>query len=1241
MMTWAIRNPFIMLSALVLLAVAGWWSWNRIPVDAIPDLSDNQVIVWSEWNGKSPEDVDVQVTALLTRELQGLAGVTSVRGLSLTGSSYVYVIFDERRDLYDCRARVLERLAQMQALLPVGVTPRMGPDATAMGQIFAFTLQGPRNPEHKRFISDQFIVPALAGVAGVAEVAPTGGVVREYHIDGDPVKMEEVGVTPDMLMMAVKNVGRDVGLMSVEISGVETMLRGLGFVRSMKDVENIVIRGGKVHSGGVGVRVKDIATVSIGGAPRQGILADENSEQVGVTIAMRVGEDPSAVIRAIKQRLEQLVPTLEKEQLVAVPFYDRSRLIEETQATLVDNLIEECVVVFLVVFFFLLHARASLAIALVLPFGVLGTFLLMYLCGVGANLMTLAGIAIAIGVMVDFGIVCSENITQHLCDLQRDRAQGKRLGTWSPWDEQVQHAVITAANEVARPLITAAATTIIGFLPIFLLDDQAGRLFVPLAISKTMAISFAVVLGMLLVPLVCRFVIPPWQVQRRVALALAIIAGAGVGLWIGFSGIAIPRDHERYFIMIPGWIAGPLAGMLAGLLVYRFGREQLVDPEHNAVSRVIAVTYNWALVRLLRHKIAFVLTLALIASTGWLLGLGWKSLSQPLASVVAACGGDFRATRVDVFLQRLFPGMESSFLPPLDEGSLLFMPSLTPAAGIGETLRAMDTQNKAIRDIPEVEFVMGKMGRAETALDPAPLGMIETIVQLKPYYAWPKHDIVNPDGSTTHRARTLAEVREVLAALTDIPGVAPSWLQPIETRVVMLSTGIRSPIALQLLGHDHGALEQLAERIEPIISRVRGAADVQMQREGTKPYAELRLDTERLARFGISVEQVMQTMETTLGGMSVAWSVEGTKRYGVRLRYYRERRDDADEIDQVLIPRGKQVNDEQAHGAIPLGLLVKRPVVYDLALSGISAEAWLRAQTLSTQRNTTVISPARVQVTLPADDNIAQVINATTGEWNVREQLPASHAFTYTIGPMAIRSDGGLRTQYVLLRPDNRGEVELIADAESAIRRALADGTISLPAGVTYRWVGRYEQQVKAAETMTYALIISAFIMLVLIYLGTRSWLVTNVIISCNLTVTTAGGFIAIYLAGVHLTTAVAVGFLVLLGVMFNDSILLGSYLHDLFKTPPKDVADVHHRVFVAGLRRRRPALMTNCTTLIALIPILWSDGRGSEVMRPMVLPVVGGMIADFISLFSVPVIYAWWWERKLARGNIEHRAPE
>ncbi len=1233
MLSFAIRNPLLTFAAALALAVAGFWSWRHVPVDAIPDLSDNQVIVWAEWPGQSPHDIDQQVTSRLARELQGLPGVQTVRGMSLYGASYVYIIFEENRDLYECRTRVLERLAQLQGRLPAGVNARLGPDATAMGQVYAFTLQGPRDLESKRYFLDQIVVPALQAVPGVAEVAPAGGVVREYQIDVDPARLEQLGLTVDLLMMAVQSAGRDVGAMSVEQSGIETMIRGVGFIRSVDDVENIVVRSDRTKA--AGLRLGDIADVHLGGQFRQGLLADAHQEHVGAIVGMRVGEDPKSVIDAVKRRLADLTPALAREQLSVVPFYDRSQLIRETTATLASTLVEAVITTAFVVVLFLLHVRASFAVALSLPFGMLFTFLVMHAFGVSANVMSLAGIAIAIGVMVDFGIIMTENITQHLVDLQERCRREHRAMPASPFDSEITETVAAAAREVARPLLTSAATTVIGFLPIFALTDQAGRLFEPLALTKTLAISGAVLAGVFLVPVLCRFLLPPWHVRKPILLAAAGLAGGFAFAWFIRDGWSLPLDYGRTILTLPGWLFAPVFAALVASAVWRIGRERLVNYEENPTSHAIHVAYNWAYTRILRHKVAFTVTIATMALGGYLLGAGWQTLSWPLRQTFAAAGADLSSTHLDRTLSRWFPGVGSSFLPPLDEGSLLFMPSIPATGGLGETQRIMLEQNRRIESVPEVAGVLGKMGRAETALDPAPIGMIETVVLLKPYVEWPVHEITRTDGTIEHRPRTLAEVREVLAAITDIPGVAPSWLQPIETRVVMLSTGIRSLIALQVLGDDSDALERFAEAAEKIIQPTPGAADVQMQREGGKPYAEIRLEPAKLARFGLSHEQVMRTVETALGGMAVTYSVEGTLRYPVRLRYARELRDDADELPLLRIP----IPDTDQ--SIPLSAVLAAPTVYTLE-STSQLSTLISQLSLSHQRNVTLLTPTRAELTLPAGDPLPPAIAAALADHSLRlvSQHPSELGLTYTIGPMAIRSEGGKRTQYVLLNARGRGEVEVVHDADARLRAALADGRLTLPAGATYRWVGRYEQKIKADQTMRWIIAVSMLVMIVLIYVGTRSWLITSIIILANATVTTAGGFLFVWLWGAEMTTAVAVGFLVLLGVMFNDGILLGTYIQEQFKTPPRDLAEVNRRVFHAGLRRRRPAIMTNTTTMLSLIPVLWATGRGSELMTPMVLPVVGGMIFDIVSLFSVPVFFTWYWERKLAREAVAAPTP-
>jgi Cu(I)/Ag(I) efflux system membrane protein CusA/SilA len=1231
MLSAAIRNPAATLALALLIAVAGWWGWRTVPVDAIPDISDNQVVVWAEWPGKSPQDVDIQVTSRLTLGLQGLAGVRTVRGLSMYGAGYAYVIFDDRRPFYECRNRVLERLSALQAQLPGGVTARLGPDATALGQVYAFTVQGGSDLEARRRIIDQLVQPAIAAVAGVAEAAPVGGVVREYQIDVDPTRLEEQGLTMAMVEMAIKRSGRDAGAMSIESSGIETMIRGVGFLRSLKDVADIVVRGDREL--GAGVRLGDLADVHLGGALRQGVLADEGGEQAGVIVVLRAGEDPSAVINAVKARLLELAPALARAGMSAQSYYDRSQLIAETRATLTSALREELLTTMAVVVVFLLHARASLAIAVTLPLGTLFTFMVMHFLGMSANLMSLGGIAIAIGVMVDMGIIMTENIFQHLLALQqRCAAEGVAMPR-SPGDTRIVAAVISGAREVAPAITTASLTTIIGFLPIFALDEQAGRLFTPLALTKTLAIAGAALFGLLLVPLLCRLLLTPWRLPQQLRLVLAG-AAAGVAFAWYLGGISVPLDHQRWSVVVPGWVAAPVMAVLFGLLLWRLGDERLAPLEENPLGRLVHAFYRSVLGWVLVNKRVFLTGCLGLGLSGYLVGLGYPTLATPLRAATAALGGDLRQTLPDQLMAHAFPGLGESFLPPLDEGSLLFMPSILSQGGLGESLRVMNEQDRRIRAVPEVMMVMGKLGRAESALDPAPIGMIETTITLKPLREWPVVEILDRRGMVVaNRPRTIDEVRQEVLSAGDIPGVAPSLLQPIETRVVMLATGIKSIIALQISGDDGEALERFAIAAEGVIRPVPGAADVSAQRETGKNYAEVRLDRVRMARFGIDAETVMATLESALGGMPISLSVEGNQRYGVRLRYARERRDDADELALVQVPVPLAM-----HGAVPLLSLVDAPLVYTLDFQGIDPERWRHALPDHLARRFTPLSATRGELNLPPGTALPPGILTTKpaapGHAYVAVGGTATDAkaLTWTSGPMSIRSVDGRRVSYVLVNARGRSEIEVVDEAERRLQAALREHRLELPAGATYQWVGRYQQKRHADAILHVVVAASLAVMILLIYLGTRRWLTTLVIVGCNIPVTVAGGFLAVAWWGADLTTAVTVGFLALLGVMFNDGIVMGVYLDQQFSMPPRDALDARAKVLSAGLRRIRPALMTNLCTLIGLVPLLWADGRGADLMQPMALPCIGGMLVDLITLFSVPCLYCLAWEWRLAR---------
>ena len=540
------------------------------------------------------------------------------------------------------------------------------------------------------------------------------------------------------------------------------------------------------------------------------MLSDEGGEQAGVIVVLRAGEDPQTVITAVKARLLELAPALARAGMSAQSYYDRSQLIGETRSTLSSALREELLTTMAVVVVFLLHARASLAIGVTLPLGTLFTFAAMRLLGVGANLMSLGGIAIAIGVMVDMGIIMTENIFQHLLTLQtRLAAEGLAMPR-SPRDGRIVAAVVAGAREVAPAIITASLTTIIGFLPIFALDEQAGRLFTPLAATKTLAIAGAALFGLLLVPLLCRLLLTPWRLPAGLRLVLSGAAAGAAFAWY-MGGISVPLDHQRWSVVVPGWAAAPGMAALSGLLLWRLGAERLAPLEENPLGRLVHASYRAILGWVLANKGAFLGGCLGLGLCGYLVGLGYPTLAAPLRAAAAALGGDLRQTLPDQLLARAFPGLGESFLPPLDEGSLLYMPSILSQGGLGESLRVMNEQDRRIRAVPEVAMVMGKLGRAESALDPAPIGMIETTITLRPLREWPVAEILDRRGVVVaRRPRTIDEVRQEVLSAGDIPGVAPSLLQPIETRVVMLATGIKSIIALQISGDDGEALERFA-----------------------------------------------------------------------------------------------------------------------------------------------------------------------------------------------------------------------------------------------------------------------------------------------------------------------------------------------------------------------------------------------------------------------------------------------
>ncbi len=1124
-----------MLVALLItgLAVYGFYAYDDVPVDAIPDISENQVVVYTPWHGRSPKDVEDQVTYPLAVALQGIPQVFDVRSISGFGFSQIYVVFEDGTDIYWARSRVLERLNVAQRELPADARSALGPDATSLGQVFWYTIESPDGSHDLaalRSIQDWTVRYALQTVEGVAEVASVGGFVQEYQIDVDPLRLRAHRVSLQHVAHAVKRANLDVGAKVVEHAGVENVIRGVGFIKNLTDLEEAVI----LEREHVPIRIRDVATVTLGPAFRRGALADEHGELVGGVVTMRYGANPLHVIERIKEALERLRPSLPAGAVVR-PFYDRTLLVEETQATLIETLQFESLITIIVILLFLLHIRSSVLVAITLPTAVLISFVAMRVFGVDANIMSLAGIAIAIGTMVDMGIVMTENIHRHLTERPPQISRRK--------------AIHNASCEVAGAVFTAITTTVVSFLPVFLLTDQEGKLFRPLAWTKSFALASALLVSMTLVPVLAHYVLKPGRLRRSPAAFIAGLIGGVAGACIYFwsdAAMAAPGSLMNSVLRVQPTVLGLIAALLFGGLAFKAFCEPLTPLEDNAVARGVVAVYTPVLRWILRNKILFAIAPILLVLWGSMVWLGAKRVLAPVAWTLNQIGVEAERVRPLAALYERFPGVGKEFMPPLDEGGLLFMPSILPHGSLNQSIDVMMAQNRGMMEVPEIVRVVGKAGRAETALDPAPVGMVETILVLKPRHLW-------RPGMT--REKLIAELRQK----TDIPGVAPSWLQPIETRIVMLQSGIKASIGQRIFGPTSEAIEEATLRFEQALKNVPGAADVTALRLMGKPYLEIRPNRRRLSRYGLRVEDVQRVIEVALGGMPQTKSVEGRARYPVRVRYARAWRGDMEAIRRTPVPI--------ADGAyIPLSDVVD---------------------------------------------------------------------FAVAPGPGMIRGEGGLLVGYVMFNAEGRDEVGLVEEADATLRAMIDRGELTLPKGVYWDWRGRYQNQVRAAKRLSILVPLCLLLNLLLHFLHFGRF-GPSLIVFLGIPVALSGGFILLDYYGAYLTVAVWVGFIAVFGIAADDGIVIGTYIQQVIaKRKPTTVEGVRAAVLEAGQKRIRPALMTSVTTILALIPIFLTEGRGSDVMRPMAVPSIGGMIVAAITWFVVPMAYCALEERRIRRTRI------
>ncbi len=877
-----VRERLVVLVAIAAIVWFGWQSFYQVPLDAIPNVSENQVIVLTEWPGRSPRDIEDQITYPLSVALQSVAGAESVRGKSMFGFSFVQVTFADSVDFYWARSRVAEQLVTITQQMPEGITPVLAPDATALGQIFYYVLEPPdgMNLADLRSKQDFVIKYALQSVQGVAEVASIGGYVRQYQIDVDPDRLRYHNLTLEKVIQSVRDSNIDVGAKTVETGGMEFLVRGIGFIganktpqETIEQIEQTVITTRET----IPIQIRDVATVQVGPAFRRGALDWNGREAVGGVVVMRFGENPRDVIHRVKDKIASLENELGGIKIRGI--YDRTQLVDETVATLTTALSQQILITIVVVVLFLLHIRSSIAVAVTLPLAVLMAFIAMNVFGVDANIMSLAGIAIAIGTMVDMAIIISENIYRHLADWE---ARGKPGGAAARIS-----AISQATGEVAPAVITAVSTTVISFLPVFFLTGREYRLFAPLAWTKTYALVASLIVAVMFVPVLSRIFLT--SSQRRQATCL--VAALSVGVLSGLLAFFVWSDSLEHILGLAANVTAAVIAASGALATYLLLRERVRPVEENPISRVVNFVYEPSLRLFLRHKNAFLIVPVAIVVLGLGAWIGLPKVLYPLEQAAKWVGADLNKSQEYVDLKHNLRGLTTDDWIALDEGSWFYMPSLYPAASFSQAMQVLQTQDAMILEIPEVQDVLGKIGRVESALDPAPAAMIETSVMLKPRDQW-------RPGMTEHK------IWEEINDVATLPGITMAdELQPIEGRVVMLQSGIKASMAIRVYGGTLPGLSKAAEAIaqqlkqHPMVNAGTVSPDIVLG----KPYYEFEVDRQASARYGMTVKQVNQVIEAALGGMNATTTVEGRQRFPIQVRYRRDLRENVDDLPKIPV----------------------------------------------------------------------------------------------------------------------------------------------------------------------------------------------------------------------------------------------------------------------------------------------------------------------------------------------------
>jgi len=1044
------RNRFIILVLYLVIAGFGIWSVYNTPVDAIPDLSENQVIVFTEWMGRSPQIIEDQITYPLTQNLQGIPKVRAVRSQSMFGMSFIYVIFEDNAEVYWARSRVLEKLNQVQNTLPQGVTPVMGPDGTGVGHVFWYHLKSDKyDLGELRALQDYFLKYQLTSVEGVAEVASIGGFIKQYQVDIDPAKLSSYGIGINDVVNSIRNSNKDVGGKNLESSDKEFFIRGKGYIQTPEDIEAITIKGTKF---GVPVRIKDLGTVQIGGDTRRGLLdMNGEGEVVGGIIVMRYGENASVVIERVKEKLKELEKGL-PEGVKIETSYDRSTLIDNAIDTLKHSLIEEAIIVSVIVLIFLFHWRSAIRIIIEIPVSVLIAFILMKQFNITSNIMSLGGLIISIGVLVDSSIVMVENAYRNI-SIASERG------------ETIDYTEISirSAKQVGRAIFFSIGIIVVSFLPVFMLEGQEGKLFHPLAFTKTFALAGSAIITITLVP----------------------------------------------------------------MLMTLFMRGKFYPENKNPVSRFFRMLYEPVLNLALKYRkttlainlLALLITVPLVMNRG------------------------------------------SEFMPSLDEGSLLFMPTTLPNVSITEAKRIMQMQDKIIKSVPEVAHVLGKVGRADTPTDPAPMNMIETIIILK-------------DKSEWREGLTKNDIIAELNSKMQIPGVGNAWTQPIINRINMLSTGVRTDLGIKIFGDNLDTLEKLAIDAEEIVKKVNGAADVFAERTQGGKYIDIDIKRDAISRYGLNVGDVQDVIETAIGGENISNTVEGRRRFPIRVRYFRDYREDIDKLKNILVTVGSSGSSMQEDAGSEM--------------SGTSVSN-----------------------------------NSGSGVF----QIPLGELadIKVTSGPPMISSENNMLRSIVFLNVRGRDMGGFVNEAKEVLDKEFAP---KLPKGYYYSWSGQWENQIRAKERLEIVMPIVFLIIFVMLFMVFKNFL-ESILVMLSVPFALIGGVYLMAVLDYNFSVAVWVGFIALYGLAVETGVVMVIYLHEALdkkmieKNDIVTTQDIIQATKDGAVLRLRPKLMTVAVNLLGLIPIMWATGTGADLAKPIAVPMIGGVVTSAIHvLFVTPIIF-------------------